>query len=386
MDIPTLTLVVAIASLLHAVVLLCCFSFAARYQGLNYYLISTILSACAFACFLIRYFEPSLLILRFLGNLFLCISPLCYAIAMSRFVGLRDRRFSYIILAIASLFIQLYLVYFKSSFLCRNLHIILITNFAYTVVICYLWKKRNVTLQISTNFAIIALFLNIVMLTLRVVAIPLTQTESLFTSNLINASTFWVILIGDYLRHAGFMMMVFQRLYSDLEKVANLDYLTGLLNRRSASIAIEKEIQSYERDRLKCSLILLDVDRFKSINDNYGHYSGDLVLQHIAQILQNILKPQDIIGRWGGEEFLIALPQTPLENAYSVAEKIRLAIAQKPCEPHKINVTISSGVATFPQHGKTLEKVVDTADKALYYAKTHGRNQVAIASIPSQKC
>lgn len=377
MDIPTLTLVVAIASLLHAIVLFVFFFFAERYGGIGFYLISTILSALAFLCFLIRLLNPDYLFLRLLGNIFLCVSPLCYAIAISRFIGWRDRRFLYTILATVSIIFQIYFIYIDNNFWIRNFNIILIADFAYLATAYFLLKQKHLNLQVSVNFTIAVLLINTIMLAIRIIAIPLTSTPSLFTSNIVNASTFWTVFVGDYLRHAGFLMMVCQRLYGDLRKVAYSDDLTGLLNRRATNLALVQSI----RDRDLFSVVLLDVDHFKTINDCYGHPGGDCALKHLSLVLQNNLKSPTPIGRWGGEEFLIILPQIPLKQAHKIAEKIRLAVAKNSCPEPQISFTISLGVATFPHHGNTPEKLIARADKALYEAKSNGRNQVAIASV-----
>ena len=125
-------------------------------------------------------------------------------------------------------------------------------------------------------------------------------------------------------------------------------------------------------------MILFDLDHFKAINDQYGHASGDKVLVHIAQLLADGVRGSDVAGRWGGEEFIILLPETGLEGATRFAEKIRLAInnARWPGQMEELRVTASFGVAQNSGPESVLEDVISRADQQLYGAKRGGRNQV----------
>jgi diguanylate cyclase (GGDEF)-like protein len=380
MNIPTMSLVVAIASMLHAIVLLFFFFLARQYRGIGCYAVGTMLSAFGFLCFLIRLFHPEWLILRCLGNILVSAGPLCYTTGISRFIGRREHRFLFILLGTILTIHQIYHTYQNDSFFARNLSVILIVIFSDLAATYFLLQQRAFDFRISVYFTIFVLLLNSLFLSLRIVVLSSGSVQSLFAPNVINIFTFWSIFICDYLRHTGFMMMVSQRLYKDLQKLADFDYLTNLLNRRSMNFYLKKQMAYYEQKKQVFSLILIDVDRFKSINDEYGHEAGDFVLKHLAATLTQNLRCQEIISRWGGEEFLILLPHTILQDARSVAERLRVKIAKTPTPEKAIQYTISLGVATFIQHGTTLDKVIDAADKALYRAKHNGRNRVEIAS------
>ena len=160
--------------------------------------------------------------------------------------------------------------------------------------------------------------------------------------------------------------------------LANTDSLTGLNNRRVILPLINKEIARCNRFHNSACLLMADVDHFKSVNDDYGHLTGDKVLSDIAQVLQESLRAADTIARWGGEEFIILTPNTDAESGREVAEKLRVGIEQIQ-HPHGKRVTISFGVAAYAE-GESFNSWVNRADSALYQAKKNGRNRVVVAS------
>lgn len=163
-----------------------------------------------------------------------------------------------------------------------------------------------------------------------------------------------------------------------LVELATTDSLTGILNRGEGIRRIQQEISRCLRVQQPLSIILVDIDHFKMINDNFGHQVGDRVLQFIAAGLSATLRNYDIICRYGGEEFLIMLPNTELDKALETAERLRLVIAENSSETEDgktIKLTISLGVSSL-QEGDSLDGLVYRADNALYIAKEEGRNQV----------
>jgi len=164
---------------------------------------------------------------------------------------------------------------------------------------------------------------------------------------------------------------------SALERMATTDTLTGLPNRRRLEEACQIQMARVKRHGEKLSVIMIDVDKFKSVNDTYGHQAGDLVLQTVAQVLDATVRESDFVGRWGGEEFMVLCPATKLSDAGIVAEKLRAAIAghEFPVVDRK---TASFGVAELAA-GELLEHAVERADSALYRAKENGRDRVELA-------
>jgi diguanylate cyclase (GGDEF)-like protein len=159
--------------------------------------------------------------------------------------------------------------------------------------------------------------------------------------------------------------------------LAITDSLTRAFNRRQMETLVHDEVERAQRYQQPMSLIILDIDHFKKVNDNYGHPVGDKVLQKVSEILAGSLRQSDSLGRWGGEEFLILLPQIHLGAAASVAEKLRLAVYATNFEL-KTPVTISLGVAEL-RDDESAGDWITRADQALYMAKDRGRNQLAIA-------
>ena len=162
-------------------------------------------------------------------------------------------------------------------------------------------------------------------------------------------------------------------------KLATTDGLTDLYNHRYFQEQIRMMIENSKRYETSFSLIILDIDFFKKFNDNYGHQSGDAVLKQVAQTLKRNVRSADIVCRYGGEEMSILLPNSSKDEAYSTAQKICERIANKKFKlagDKETGVTVSIGVATFPNDGMTATEIIEIADKRLYSAKNNGRNQV----------
>jgi diguanylate cyclase (GGDEF)-like protein len=167
------------------------------------------------------------------------------------------------------------------------------------------------------------------------------------------------------------------RLYAEQQKLATTDGLTGLANRRYFDIELARELQRAERHRRSTALMMIDIDDFKSYNDQYGHPAGDDLLRAIAVLLGQYVRTLDTAARYGGEEFVLILPETQAEAACGAAERLRELVAQLPLTPDHTaaRVTISLGVAVVPMHGQTPAELVEAADRALYAAKRAGKNR-----------
>lgn len=171
------------------------------------------------------------------------------------------------------------------------------------------------------------------------------------------------------------------RLYSYVQRQATTDGLTGLFNHRTAQEKLAEQLRVAERYQRKLSLIMLDVDHFKAINDNHGHQAGDAVLKSVAKLIRNACRDVDIPARYGGEEFLLILPEVNQEGAAVLAERIRTRLEDEKIryEDLEISVTASFGIASFPDDSKNQDQLIELADRALYMSKRMGRNQVHIA-------
>ena len=159
------------------------------------------------------------------------------------------------------------------------------------------------------------------------------------------------------------------------------DALTNLPNRRGIQKFIDHEINRAKRQQEHLTLILSDIDRFKQVNDNYGHDGGDIALRHVADLFKEVIRDQDGVARWGGEEFLFVLPTTNENNGVVLAEKIRARLETTPVQIQNTSLTITAsfGVAQI-NLANGLNNALSLADKALYKAKEKGRNKVLSAS------
>jgi diguanylate cyclase (GGDEF)-like protein len=171
--------------------------------------------------------------------------------------------------------------------------------------------------------------------------------------------------------------LVVVRMQSQLATLASTDPLTGLNNRRRFTEAAEHELAQSRRHQLPVSVVLCDLDHFKAINDRWGHDGGDAVLRHASQVIRQVARETDTVCRWGGEEFLMLLPNTDLAGAVHLAERVRQLMADTPAPVARqaVHVTLTLGAATLAP-GETLDAVIARADAALYAGKSAGRNRV----------
>jgi len=168
------------------------------------------------------------------------------------------------------------------------------------------------------------------------------------------------------------------RMLKRLEEQATTDGMTGLLNKRTLIVEAERRIKSAERFKKPLSVMVTDIDHFKKVNDTYGHDVGDVVIKGMGEVLKRIKRDTDIVGRFGGEEFVIVCEQTDQEGAHNLAERLRkeLEVTVFQTELGPLSVTCSVGVCTFPAAGADWETLFKATDEALYVSKRSGRNQV----------
>jgi two-component system cell cycle response regulator len=168
-----------------------------------------------------------------------------------------------------------------------------------------------------------------------------------------------------------------------LDRMARVDALTQLYNRRHLQEELHRLGAASRRDQWPLGVVLFDVDHFKQVNDTHGHHSGDLVLQHCARRLLAAARAGDVLGRWGGEEFLLVLPNTDLDEAALAAERMRASVAEAPItvEHTELVVTLSGGCASDALGN--VDALVSRADEALYRSKSEGRNRISTSNSTS---
>ena len=183
-----------------------------------------------------------------------------------------------------------------------------------------------------------------------------------------------------YLVGTGLDVTERKKLERELEHQARTDFLTGIPNRRHFLDLADLELARARRYGRPFSMLMLDLDRFKNINDRYGHRVGDLTLQKVVEVCGQILREVDVVGRLGGEEFGIILPETDAEQALQVADRVRQAVAIASVALPKggsVGITTSIGVATYSEADPDVDAVLNRADRALYQAKRSGRDRVS---------
>lgn len=217
------------------------------------------------------------------------------------------------------------------------------------------------------------------------------NNTALLISNIINGSIFFIIsiIISQIIYNSNFAQIsksiILEETNYKLDYLSTHDPLTGLSNRRNFEIEILKKLEIIYKNKEEAALVLADIDYFKNINDQFGHPVGDAVLQEVSMILLQNIRHADLAVRWGGEEFLLFFSNTSITEAYTVANKIRLAIEKKiiTINDLSINVTASFGVSQLKNN--SFDDSYKLADKALYKAKAEGRNQVVLAPFTKKE-
>ncbi len=211
--------------------------------------------------------------------------------------------------------------------------------------------------------------------------------DGAFRSTPTETALYLIALIITTLWTFGLIILVNQRLSTELEQRATTDELTGIANRRHFLELAQNEIQHALRFNRPLALALIDIDRFKQINDTYGHAVGDQALLVWTHLCQNNIRQIDVFARFGGDEFVVLLPETMHEQAYDVVEQVRSALIAEPMNlgGQTVRMTISSGIASLASDVDTLDTLLERADRALYRAKEAGRNCVVAEHAASTK-
>ncbi|HEV2654069.1 MAG TPA: diguanylate cyclase, partial [Ktedonobacteraceae bacterium] len=177
------------------------------------------------------------------------------------------------------------------------------------------------------------------------------------------------------------------RLYHEQALAALTDAVTGLPNHRAIIGSIEEVVASCQQSMSSCAILFVDLDHFKKVNDTWGHRAGDAILHEVGRRLRSSVREEDVVGRYGGEEFALVLREVGIHEAYETAERVLATLRNQPCEWERedthavvpIAVTASIGVAAYQLHGCSREELIHNADQAMYQAKRTGRNRICIA-------
>ncbi len=199
-----------------------------------------------------------------------------------------------------------------------------------------------------------------------------------------------ILVLMPVLATVGFLLMCTERSQEELERTARIDYLTGIFNRRAIEDLAARAISASRRHGIPMAIMLVDIDRFKRINDEYGHEAGDQALIEAVRRMREVMRAEDLVGRQGGEEFVAVMPDIDLASARAAAERLRRSFADRPMTinrpmsmsgdglPIEIAVTVSIGVAALQPGDRQYSHLLRRADRAMYAAKAAGRNRVML--------
>ena len=341
---------------------------------------------CAAASLMLRLFasrlpeNPVLL----LSNALLLAGPGLFYIALGQFTGFPYSK-KYVVSVIAVVEILLaYFLYWQDDIAMR---IILLSLGSITLVgllIYQLWQtQKKTSLRLSANLMLAAFASYEVFLIIRTVSLLKSPPSNASSLSPVQSATFLLSFAISIFWSTGFILMVSQRLRNDLMEMATIDVLTRIPNRRATQIFLEKELSRVQRNQGEFSVLLIDIDNFKHVNDNWGHEMGDHVLVHTAEVFQSMIRKQDWVGRWGGEEFLMILPGS--SETKVLAERVRREVARSiyTFGDFRFGVTVSIGV-TCVQQPIEIDQILRDADLALYQAK-RTKNSVSVASPQDDK-
>jgi diguanylate cyclase (GGDEF)-like protein len=215
----------------------------------------------------------------------------------------------------------------------------------------------------------------------RALASPATVLAEVSASSSLNVGAAVVWMVTALVFHLALVALVVARLMTDLRRLSRYDSLTELLNRRAMEEALRHEAQRAARAGTPFSVLMVDADHFKTINDRFGHAAGDGALRHLADALRAERRDVDAVGRFGGEEFIVLLPGTSSEEALKAAERLRESLLRRPWawDEQPMPLTVSTGVAAWNGNGDDVTQLLRRADSALYRAKELGRDRFELA-------
>ncbi|WP_110513060.1 GGDEF domain-containing protein [Herpetosiphon llansteffanensis] len=373
LDQPTVSLIVGIGLLLQACVIGAFLVFVRRYQGIRCFLLGTIGLGLGF---LIQALLPASSLIATTASYIVLLSGLFgLSNGILRFIGANNsaRIYGFSWLLVVGLLSASAWWWAAPSLIISLAMLMGSVGMAYTAI--RVWFQRTIPYQSASRLLAIALGLKIALVVAGLSYGWYRYAWPSVASLQVGYSV--LILLLSLLWTGGFGVMITQRLQCDLSALASVDVLTGLANRRAINDYLEQAMAKWRRNQQGFAVIMLDIDSFKQINDRYGHHAGDMVLRHIGLVLSEQVRINDLIGRWGGEEFLLIVDAATVQQASFLAERLRQAIQHQPtiwCE-QAIQHTVSIGIAVCGWHGFNETQLLTAADLALYEAKETGKNR-----------
>jgi len=348
-----------------------------QYRGIGAALLANL---CAAIGIMLRLFADQLpgFLTIILSNILLLTASSLFYIALSQFAGFTYSK-AFVIGVIAT--VLYFLVYF--TYLEDDMGKRIITHSLGSVAIAFLliyqlWRIQKTPLRFSATLMLVSFLVYGMFLIIRTISIILNPPQEALSLTPVQSATYLLSFALSFFWSMGFILMVSQRLRNDLMEVATIDVLTRIPNRRATEAFLEKELSRAQRNQSEFTIFLIDIDNFKQVNDRWGHSVGDYVLVKTASIFQSMIRKQDWVGRWGGEEFLFIVPGPC--DAEVLAERVRSEIASSRYShgAASFGITISIGVACAQQSDQ-IDQILKKADRALYRAKIT-KNAVSMES------
>jgi len=347
-----------------------------QYQGVGAALLANL---CVTVGLILRMFAALLpeFLTIILSNILLLVGPALFYIALSQFTGLRYNRTLIIGVITTVLVFLAYFTYWDDDIRRRMIAFSLGSFSMALILIHQLWRIQKTSLRFSARLMLVSFLIHGFFLLLRTISIVLAPPQETFNLTPAQSATYLLSFAVSFFWTIGFVLMVSHRLRNDLMEIATIDVLTRIPNRRATQAFLEKELSRAQRHNGEFSILLIDIDDFKKVNDRWGHAVGDEVLVRTASLFQSMIRKQDLVGRWGGEEFLVIVPG-PCE-AEILAERIRSAIARVEYNQGnaRFHITVSIGIACGNQTSLA-DEILNKADDALYKAKST-KNAVSVA-------
>ena len=347
-----------------------------QYRGVGPAMLANL---CVAVALLLRLFSEKLpaFLTTILANTLLLTAISLFYMALSQFTGFPDRKV-FVVVLIATVTALLFYFTFREDNMGKRMVIVSLGSIAIVVlVIEQLWKTQATSLRFSANLMLASFLVHGLFLTVRTISILLGPPLDPAGLTRVQSATYLLSFAVSFFWSMGFILMVSQRLRNDLMEMATIDVLTRISNRRATEAFLEKELSRAQRHAGEFTVLLIDIDKFKQVNDRWGHATGDDVLVKTASIFQSMIRKQDLVGRWGGEEFLIVVPGPC--DAKALAERVRCEIAKATFQRGAVSfgITVSIG-AVCAQGSDPIDQVLKSADQALYQSK-RTRNKVSMA-------
>lgn len=319
------------------------------------------------------------------GNLLLGVSFACMAVALRQFYALPERRATHAVLVLLA---GAVVAWFAEVMPNPQVRI----AFASSMLAVLLGSSAHAVFRPGGAGGTVPRLTGAMFACVALVMVARAVHESLWPSapggaflpRPLNMVVIGSLLLLPVLATVGFLLMCTQRSQEELEHTARLDYLTGIFNRRAIEDLATRAISGSRRHGIPLAILLVDVDHFKHINDQHGHEAGDQALVESVRRMRELMRSEDLVGRQGGEEFVVVLPDIDLGNAHAAAERMRRSFSDQPMRVlvgHRsveIPVTVSIGVAALEASDLQFSHLLRRADRAMYAAKAAGRNRVML--------